>query len=477
MYRYLKTLQAGPSAAFYARSALDEWKLFAVLMIPCILIFLNLGRGSIDLADEALTAGRSLSFYHGGDLFALSINGAPTFRKPPLMYLLNALSFSVFGVNEFGLRLPNAVFGFLVFVVIARLANRLFGHPAGLLAVLALAGSPLLINYSREALTDTALVFGLMLALGAIALDLAEGGTGQTKHRAAYGVGLALALVAKGLMALILPAYALTVLLFVDRPLAGKYLLATAFAILPLGFWMGYSWSVYPDFFKVFVLEEAIQRANYQSSFSPQHIRPPYWYLVHLWKWSGCLGLLALSLGTWTLLRGQRYAARAALSPDRLRSWRFVTGFGLVYFLVLSAASHKRDAYILPVLPIFALICLVVFRAALAHYVGAPARKALGLAVGTVILAGLIQTAIHYHPIPDYKPAEKALAKAIAPLLQPGQNVYTDDHFVGLILHFYLDQRIFRVASTDEISRGLVITRTAISGAEKIGPYYFLSRN
>ncbi len=477
MYSFCKILRDELRPVLGWRSVLADRMQYLVLVIPFCLIFTNLGHGSIDLADEALTAGRSLSFYHGGDVFALSINGVPTFRKPPLMYVLNAVAFSAFGVNEFGLRLANAVFGFLVFVVTARAATALFGTAAGILAILLLAGSPLLIAYSREALTDTALVFGLVLAAGAITLEVAESPGSQVNRSIGYAIGLAIALVSKGLMAFILPAYALPVLFFLHRSLARKYLFATVVATIPLGLWMGYSWKIYPDFFNVFVVEEAVQRANYQSTFSPQHIRPPYWYLVHLWKWSGCLALLALPLGVWILIRPKGKFDPSQPSCTRLPAWRFLTGFGLFYFLVLSAASHKRDAYLLPVLPIFALIILAAGKICWDRYSPAPGRKRLLLAVGAVIMTGLGQTLNHYHPTPDYRPDEKALAQAIAPLLEPDRHVYTEDLSVSLLLHFYLDQTVHRVASTDEIARGVIVSKKEIAAARKIGPYYFVARD
>src|SRR3990172_12496741 len=81
------------------------------LICSSILIFLNLGSGSIDLWDEAITGGRSLSIYNSHSIMNMSVNGDISIRKPPLIYLINAFSFKLFGINELGLRIPNALFG------------------------------------------------------------------------------------------------------------------------------------------------------------------------------------------------------------------------------------------------------------------------------------------------------------------------------------------------------------------------------
>lgn len=73
--------------------------------------------------------------------------------KPPLYTYLTIPSIALFGLNEFAVRLPSAVFGSLAIVAIFLLTQKLFGITAiSLLAALFLAISPWHLVFSRAAI-------------------------------------------------------------------------------------------------------------------------------------------------------------------------------------------------------------------------------------------------------------------------------------------------------------------------------------
>ena len=116
----------------------------------------------------------------------LSVNGGISIRKPPLMYLINAFSFKLFGINELGLRIPNALFGVGCFGMLAIAVSRVCGISWAALSLWLLLGAQTLIEMSREAQTDTIYVFGFLCASSAVLFDLNNG--------AATGKRVALAL-------------------------------------------------------------------------------------------------------------------------------------------------------------------------------------------------------------------------------------------------------------------------------------------
>ncbi len=104
-----------------------------------------------------------------GQLLPIYIRSLAEWRTPLLMYI-TAPFVGVFGLNEWGLRLPSAVFGILSIVIFYLLVKELFKDRliAGL-ATLFLATSPWHIQYSRMAFE---LSFLLFLFLAAIYLTL-----------------------------------------------------------------------------------------------------------------------------------------------------------------------------------------------------------------------------------------------------------------------------------------------------------------
>ena len=85
-------------------------------------------------------AGAAREMMARGDWLIPTQNGVPRLQKPPLVYWCEALSMSVFGVNEFGARLPVALATVGWFLAAGLLARRVVGsRSAGLAGALALA--------------------------------------------------------------------------------------------------------------------------------------------------------------------------------------------------------------------------------------------------------------------------------------------------------------------------------------------------
>jgi 4-amino-4-deoxy-L-arabinose transferase-like glycosyltransferase len=48
-----------------------------------------------------------------GDYVTLRVNGIKYFEKPPFFYWMQIVSYHAFGLNEWAVRLPNALMGLL----------------------------------------------------------------------------------------------------------------------------------------------------------------------------------------------------------------------------------------------------------------------------------------------------------------------------------------------------------------------------
>jgi 4-amino-4-deoxy-L-arabinose transferase-like glycosyltransferase len=77
--------------------------LIALLYLPL------LGAAPLIDVDEGAFSEATRNMLASGDWMSTTLNGVPRFDKPILIYWLQALSVSVFGVNEFAFRLPSAL--------------------------------------------------------------------------------------------------------------------------------------------------------------------------------------------------------------------------------------------------------------------------------------------------------------------------------------------------------------------------------
>lgn len=141
--------------------------IFLFLTLP--LFFYNLGAYSLVDFDEAWYGEIARNILKFGQPLFLFFNGRPYFDHPPLGFNLMALSFSLFGVNEFSARLPSALLGFGCVVLTYLIGKTLFDRLVGLSAALMLTSSVWFIFRAREADLDTPFLFFYLLCVLAAA--------------------------------------------------------------------------------------------------------------------------------------------------------------------------------------------------------------------------------------------------------------------------------------------------------------------
>jgi 4-amino-4-deoxy-L-arabinose transferase-like glycosyltransferase len=189
-------------------------RIFTLVALLLALWLLRLGAAPLFDVDEGAFAEATRELVHGHDWGSTTLNGADRFDKPILVYWLQAASLLAFGANEFAVRLPSALCAFLWCLAIALFAWRRYG-PAVAIAgagVLATSLGPMLIG--RAATADALLNLLLTLA----GLDLwrhLENGRDAPRRRAFAWIGLGL--LAKGPVALLIPAAAVGLWLAAHR--------------------------------------------------------------------------------------------------------------------------------------------------------------------------------------------------------------------------------------------------------------------
>ncbi|HZC46168.1 MAG TPA: glycosyltransferase family 39 protein, partial [Candidatus Acidoferrum sp.] len=176
-------------------------------LLAAIVYLPGLGRPALWEPDEGRYAEIAREMVVSGDFVTPRDDFELYFEKPPLVYWAEAAASHVFGINEFAVRLPAALFSIAQIVVIAALAEAMFGASAGFLAALALALSPLFFGFARFATLDPALAFFLTSALTAFYFAAREDSFSRRTARRWILISaamLALGTLAKGPVALLL---------------------------------------------------------------------------------------------------------------------------------------------------------------------------------------------------------------------------------------------------------------------------------
>jgi len=105
-----------------------------------------------------------LQSWHNFFFVAAEPGGSVSVDKPPVGLWIQAISAFIFGVNTFGLLLPEILAGIFSVILIYHLVQRSFGVVAGLLAALALAITPVVVATDRNNTMDSTLILTLLLA-------------------------------------------------------------------------------------------------------------------------------------------------------------------------------------------------------------------------------------------------------------------------------------------------------------------------
>ena len=145
-------------------SVLQLMALAAIVALAAALRFANLSAlGYINHYYSAAIESM-LQSWHNFFFVAAEPGGSVSVDKPPLGLWIQAISALIFGVNTFGLLLPEILAGILSVILVYHLVERSFGAVAGLLAALALAITPVVVATDRNNTMDSTLILTLLLA-------------------------------------------------------------------------------------------------------------------------------------------------------------------------------------------------------------------------------------------------------------------------------------------------------------------------
>jgi len=308
------------------------------------------------LPDEPREAAITLEMARSGSWAVPTLNGSPFVEKPPLVYVASAFASRLAGSDAVGvLRLPQALATLASLTAVFALGRRFGGAAAGFTCALLLVTSLEFLLTSVRLVVDPVLVAWTSGAgLSTVEWWLAERRAARIGWWAGISGFLALGVATKGPVVLLFHgSAALGLLLFGGTPalrrllwLLPSYLLSLA----PHGAW-------------ALVLsnrggEELVSEALWRNSWG-RFTRAELGHEAPVWFYAKVLPIV---LAPWTLLAfaGALNAGSGAResypATSRATVLRVALGWALVSLLALSLSSAKRELYLLPSLPAWALL-------------------------------------------------------------------------------------------------------------------------
>jgi 4-amino-4-deoxy-L-arabinose transferase-like glycosyltransferase len=325
------------------------------LAVSCLALallwFLPLNSPHLLDPDEGRYAEIPREMVESGDWVTPRLDAIKYFEKPALGYWATAVAFEVFGQHAWTVRLWPALSGFLGLMLTWALARALYDERAALLAVLVQASALLYVGLARIATLDMSLSFGLQIAMTALVLLVQRPQPGEA--RAGHlplllGVGVAFAVMSKGLVGILIPGAVGVLFMLVHRDwrlaLRAQPWWTLAALLVLAAPWFVLVSARNPEFAHFFFIFQHFQRYLSRADFDRYQ---PVWFF---------LPVLALGFLPWTTLlpAALREAWRAARSGERASSLLLIwSAFVLVFF---SLSQSKLTPYIVPMLPALSLL-------------------------------------------------------------------------------------------------------------------------
>ncbi|MBA3973061.1 MAG: glycosyl transferase [Candidatus Solibacter sp.] len=353
---------------------------------------------------DAVQAQIARNMLESGDWVTARLDGVAYLEKSPLKYWMMAVSYAVFGVNDWAARLIVVASILALSWLVFAFGRWAFGEREGFYAGLAMATSTGLFLFTRILIPDVILTATITLAMWALMRTLDESETRPRLWAAVMAAAIGTGLLLKGLIAAVFPVGAGIVWLAITgrlfdlqtwkrlRPFSGAaiiLLIAAPWHIIAtlrnppyLDFSMDSGPGKYRGFFWFYFFNEHILRfldrrwpRDYNTV--PRHL---FWLFHLLWffPWSAYF---------------PRLAKLSYRQPDRASRARLLMLCWAGFILVFFSFSTTQEYYSLPAYPALALLlgCAIAEGSAWVRHglKAAAAVSALALAAVVYILASV----------------------------------------------------------------------------------------
>ncbi|SHF27618.1 4-amino-4-deoxy-L-arabinose transferase [Mariniphaga anaerophila] len=303
---------------------------------------------SIDVTrDAGKYATVSKEVFQNGNFINLTIHGEPYDQKPPLLFWVGALGFSIGGISNFWFKFPVLLLVFLGFYSAYGLGRSLYNRRVGLLTAFMLAFSLIYTLYSMDIHTDTPLQVFITFALWQLSEFIQ---TKRNKNWILGFIGIGFAMLSKGPIGAAIPAFAVVghILLKKDFRFLKDYRwyagILLAFVIVSpalIGLINQFGW----DGIVFFFWDNNVGRLT-GTYVKPNH--DPIFY-VH--------NLLYLFLPWSLLFFASAFMELKTLISNKFKTSEYFTFTGIwIFFIILNASRSQLPNYIFGIVPLIAVL-------------------------------------------------------------------------------------------------------------------------
>ncbi len=296
-------------------------------------------------AGKYATAAKEI--YQNGNFINLTVHGEPYDQKPPLLFWLGAIGFSIGGVSNFWFKFPIFLLILAGFYWAFRLGESLYNRKIGIVTAILLFFSLIYSLYSMDIHTDTPLQAFVTLALWQLFEFLKSG---KNKNFILGFTGIGLAMLSKGPIGAAIPAFAVVGHIVLKKDfrqfLDYRWYLGIVLSLLIvspalIGLMNQFGWNG----IKFFFWENMAGRIT--GSYV-QAINDPIFYfhnlLYQLLPWS-VLFYISVFFEFKTLIK------------RKLVAGEYFTLTGIwIYFIILNLATSQLPNYVFAIVPLMAVL-------------------------------------------------------------------------------------------------------------------------
>ncbi len=411
---------------------LHQWQQWQTLALVALLVFVWLAATAwvrpLSLPDEGRYVGVAWEMVRSGNWLVPTLDTLPFFHKPPLFYWLSASAIATFGNHEWAARLPSLLAATATAAGLFGFLRRWAGEAFAGTALVILATMPFFFGAAQFANLDmlvAACITGTILCCADVILASKQRQGSRRLQLAGAYTFAALGVLAKGLIAIVIPALVVGVWLVLTQE--ARLLLrllwlpgVVLFAGIALP-WFLLMQVQYPDFLEYIFIHHHVQRYLTAQFNGKQAVwfYLPLFFAVTL-PWSALL--------PW-VVRNRREGGVAHDLHLLLWIWLATT---LIFF---SIPRSKLLGYVLPATPALAALA--------AQAIVSPARAWLGsrmnVITSTLVAAGLCLGGVVAYAVQRGDGIGQLVAE-IRAKMQPGDRLLAISQFPYSV-PFYLRSR------------------------------------
>ncbi|MBX2905104.1 MAG: glycosyltransferase family 39 protein [Taibaiella sp.] len=376
---------------------------FWIFVIIGLLYFTSVRLDTMDV-DASQYAEISREMMKSGDYLHLYDRGIDYLDKPPLLFWLSATSMRIFGVNNFGYKLPSILLALWAIWATYKLAKRLYDENTGRMAALVFASCQGMFLWTNDIRCDTVLMSCTITAIWLIQEWVVS-------RKLAYLIGgsaaIALGMMTKGPIAAMVPVFCFGTDWVLKRQWRNffrlEYILALVVIgvlLIPMSIGLYQQFDMHPEKIvngtkglsglRFFYWSQSFGRITGESPWS-NGAKMDFLLLNMLWAFLPWIFLFitALIINVITV-------AKQKLRLNESQEWVTTGGFVLTY-LALGSSAYQLPHYIFVAFPLAAIMTAVLIRDMLAGKYGGiykvmlPAHKVI-----TFLLLGAVAALVGY---------------------------------------------------------------------------------